>query len=102
MQLIILSVTLLLFGALTAAAIWQTGISGIVDWHVKSFGGGQVFADLVIALTLAMVWMWHDARTIGRNVWPWIGLTLVAGSFGPLLYLLTRDSVRKKLSAIAV
>jgi hypothetical protein len=95
-------VTLVLFGALTAAALWQTGVLGIIDWHVKSFGGGQVFADLAIALTLAMVWMWQDAKATGRNVWPWIVLTLVTGSSGPLLYLLTRNAVRKKLNAIAV
>lgn len=89
MQRTVLTFTIVLFGALTAAALWQGGIAGIVDWHVKSFGGGQVFADLVIALTLALVWMWHNAKTTGRNVWPWILLTLATGSFGPLLYLLT-------------
>jgi hypothetical protein len=85
-------IVLAAFAALTAAALWQTGILGIVDWHVKSFGGGQVFADLVIALTLAMVWMWHDAKARRRNPWPWLIITLVTGSFGPLLYLLTRKT----------
>ena len=58
----------------------------------NSYGSMQIFADLAIALVLVMVWMWHDAKNIGRNVWPWIALTLVAGSFGPLLYLLTRKN----------
>jgi hypothetical protein len=88
MQRTILSVTLVLFGALSAIALWQHGYWGILEPHFKSFGAGQVLADLVIALTLFMVWMWHDAKATGRNVWPWIALTLVAGSFGPLLYLL--------------
>lgn len=94
MQRALLLVTVTFFGTLTTAALLQGGLSGIFDWHVKSFGGGQVFADLVIAVTLSMVWMWHDAKAIGRNVWPWLGLALVAGSFGPLLYLLTRKSKR--------
>ncbi len=92
MQRIVLTTTIALFGALTAAALWQTGFTGILDWHVKSLGGGQVLADLVIAVVLAMVWMWHDAKATGRNVWPWLALSLLAGSFGPLLYLATARS----------
>jgi hypothetical protein len=90
MQRALLLITLALFGALTVVALWHHGFWGILEPNFKSWGPAQVFADLVIALTLVMVWMWHDARALGRNVWPWIGLTLVAGSFGPLLYLLTR------------
>lgn len=83
-------VTLVGFSVLTAAALWQHGYWGILAPHFQSFGGGQVLADLAISLTLAMAWMWHDARAQGRKVWPWLALTLVAGSFGPLGYLLTR------------
>ncbi|WP_026072335.1 DUF2834 domain-containing protein [Nodosilinea nodulosa] len=85
-------VILLLFGALSAVALWQHGYWGILAPHFQSFGAGQVFADLVIALSLVMVWMWRDARATGRNPWPWIVATLATGSFGPLFYLLTRKS----------
>ncbi len=90
MQRTLLTIILVLFGALSAVALWQHGYWGILAPHFKTFGAGQVLADLAIAITLAMVWMWHDAKATGRNVWPWIALSVVAGSFGPLLYLLTR------------
>lgn len=88
----VLVLVLVLFGALSAAALWQHGYWGIIAPHFQSFGAGQVFSDLVIALSLVMAWMWHDARARGRNPWPWIAATLVAGSFGPLVYLLTRGT----------
>ena len=90
MQRVLLIVTIALFGALSAIALWKHGYWGIIAPHLQSFGAGQVLADLVIALTLAMVWMWHDAKAAGRNPWPWIAATLVVGSLSPLLYLLTR------------
>lgn len=92
MQRTLILVVLVLFGALSAAALWHHGYWGIIEPHFQSFGAGQVFADLVIALTLVMVWMWRDAKAQGRNPWPWIVATLALGSFGPLVYLLTRKS----------
>jgi hypothetical protein len=86
----LLIATLILFGALSAVALWQHGYLEIFTLPLQTFAGTQVLADLVIALTLVMVWMWHDAKRTGRNVWPWIVATLALGSFGPLLYLLTR------------
>jgi len=90
MQRNLIAIVLVLFGALTAVALWQHGYWGIIEPHFRTFGAAQVFADLMIALSLAMIWMWRDARAAGRSPWPWIAATLALGSFGPLVYLLTR------------
>jgi hypothetical protein len=90
MQRAILIAVIVLFGILTTLAVRDHGVWGIIEPHFRSFGPAQVFADLVIALTLVMIWMWRDARASGRNPWPWIVATLAVGSFGPLFYLLTR------------
>ena len=80
---------LIAHGGITAGAIWMEGLAGIFAAVVQSYGSMQIFADLVIALTLVLVWMWRDAKNNGRNIWPWIVITLVAGSFGPLLYFIS-------------
>jgi len=95
MQRSILIITFILFGALTGVALWQQGYWGIIAPHFQSFGAAQVLVDLVIASLLAIVWMWQDAKTVGRNPWPWIAITLVAGSFGPLAYLITREPLEE-------
>jgi hypothetical protein len=94
MQRILLIITLVLFSILSAIAMWQHGYWGIIAPHFQTSGGAQVFTDLVIALTLAMVWILRDAKATGRNAWPWIVFTLLAGSFGPLIYLLTRKATK--------
>lgn len=90
MERTLLAIVLTLFGVLSAVALWQHGYWGILEPHFQSSGAAQVFADLVIALSIVMVWMWRDARATGRNPWPWIVVTLALGSLGPLVDLLTR------------
>jgi len=85
-------ITIILFGALTGLAVWHDGITGIFGSIISSYGSAQIYIDLFIALVLIMTWMWHDAKATGRNPWPWIIATLAVGSFGPLVYLLTRKS----------
>lgn len=80
-----------LFGALTVLALLDVGYMGIIAPHFQSWGGGQVFADLVILAGLSCIWMVADARTRGVNPWPFIAITLPLGSFGVLLYLLARE-----------
>ena len=79
------------FGALTAVALAQVGILGIFRPHFQSWGPAQVFADLVILAVLSCFWMVGDGRRSGIRAWPFVVLTLLAGSFGPLLYLVTRE-----------
>lgn len=80
-----------LFGALTTLALLDVGFMGIVRPHFQSWGAGQVLADLVIACVLACFWIMSDAPKRGLKAWPFIVLTLVAGSFGPLGYLVVRE-----------
>ena len=90
MQRSLVAVVLIPFSLLSAVALWQHGYLGIFANEFQSTAGTQVLADLVIALSLFLVWMWRDAKATGRNPWPWLLVTLTTGSFGPLVYLLTR------------
>lgn len=90
MQRIVLGSVLFFFSILSGFALWYHGYWGILAPHFQSFGAGQVLADLVISLGLVLTWMWQDAKASGRNIWPWLLLTLTMGSFGPLIYLVTR------------
>jgi uncharacterized membrane protein YqjE len=101
-RLALLVVVIALFSVLTALALMDVGYLGILAPHFQSWGAGQVLADLVIVCTLACIWMVADARTSGVNAWPFIAITLVAGSFGPLLYLVVREvraGARRQVSA---
>ncbi|AZC17815.1 DUF2834 domain-containing protein [Pseudomonas sp. CMR5c] len=54
----------------------------------------QVVIDLYLMAILAGLWMLRDARARGRSassVWPYLLLTAVFVSIGPLLYLVVCD-----------
>jgi hypothetical protein len=63
------------------------GYTGIFSHLLSGAAGWQIFADLAIACLLLLSWIIPDAKRTGRNPWPYVALTLLAGSFGPLLYL---------------
>jgi hypothetical protein len=88
----VLLVILAAFSGISALALWQHGYWGIVAPLLQNSAGLQVLCDLAIALVLVLQWIRRDAKAHGRQVWPWIALTLALGSFGPLIYLLTRQS----------
>lgn len=88
MQRFLLLVTLVAFLALTAVAVFYHGYADIFLLQFEHWAGAQVLVDLVIALSLFLVWMWRDAKAAGRNPWPWVLLTLTTGSIAPLVYLI--------------
>ena len=93
---ILLGVVLAVFGLENAWALAHYGFIG--TWE-DLLGAGLptqlVIFDLLIALSLVMAWMWSDARERGARLWPYLVLTLVFGSVGPLLYLIRRESAHK-------
>jgi len=84
----ILLAIFVLFDAYTFYAMYEVGYFGIWAAGFANAGSLQLLLDLVIACGLISSWMVVDARAKGRNPWPYVAITLAAGSFGPLLYLL--------------
>ena len=85
-----LSVLLANFLALTAYAVYQYGYVGFFDLMTANLATATAFADLLIALSLIVVWMVRDARARGVSPVPYVLLTLALGSAGPLAYLIRR------------
>jgi hypothetical protein len=96
MQKLILSAVLLAFTAQGIYVLSQIGYWEIWRYEFAALAGQQVLADLSIALGLVMTWIWHDAKASARSFWPWLLFALVAGSFSPLVYLLTRKTAAAK------
>ena len=90
-RLLVLLAVILAFGALSAMALMEVGYLGVFLGPLQSWAGTQVLVDLVIVCVLAILWMLRDAKTSGVNPWPFIAITLAAGSFGPLFYLVARE-----------
>jgi hypothetical protein len=90
-RMLLLVVVIGLFGAVSALALEEVGYFGILEPHFRSFGEFQVLADLVILCVLGCIWVTEDARARGIASWPFVVVTVFAGSFGVLLYLVTRE-----------
>lgn len=54
-RLLSLLVVIVGFGALTAMALIDVGYFGILEPHFQSWGGAQVFVDLVIVCLMACI-----------------------------------------------
>src|SRR5699024_1310705 len=87
----VLLLVLLDFAALTAWALYEVGYLGIFAAGLSGPASMQILADLVILGGLACLWIIADARARGANPWPYVVITLFAGAFGPLLFLLARQ-----------
>ncbi len=100
-RIFVLFLVIAAFGVLSALALMDVGYFGILAPHFRSWGEGQVLADLVILAALACVWMRRDARALGLPAWPFVLATVFLGSFGPLSYLVVREWRARRAQATA-
>jgi uncharacterized membrane protein len=97
----VLYLILATFGAYSVYVTWQIGYFGIWQAGMANVGTWQVLLDLSIMCFITLGFITRDARRTGRTVWPFAVITIAAGSFGPLLYLLLKPSAKGELEAPA-
>jgi hypothetical protein len=76
------------FSVLNVYVLSQYGLGDFLELLTANAVTVLAFVDLTIALSLIVVWMWNDAKDRGISALPYLAITLVLGSIGPLLYLL--------------
>lgn len=79
-------VLLLPFLAYSLWVTYELGYFGFVTVSAKEPWALQIFLDLVIALTMAIVPMLREVRRRGQSIAPWLIGTLALGSITPLFY----------------
>jgi hypothetical protein len=83
------------FVALTIYAIVTEGyfafVPASIAFATSSAWGAQVIVDFLLALGVTLGFVIADARQRGLNAWPFVALTFVLGSIGPVAYLIHRE-----------
>lgn len=90
-RLVVLLVILGAFSAWSTAIVLEEGYFGFLTLAAEEPWGRQVLLDLVLALVIAWGGLRRDAARQGIAAWPYLLLTAVLGSIGPLAYLVHRE-----------
>jgi lipid-A-disaccharide synthase-like uncharacterized protein len=88
--------------ALTGYAVYHYGYLAFFDFRAMNAIQLQIFFDLIIALSFVMIWMWRDAQARGISPVPYVVMTLLLGSVGPLVYMIRREATEATTSAVGV
>jgi len=89
---------LLAFAAYTAIVIVDYGVIGFVEAVSDNTAVIQVGLDLVIAIAIALGFVYGDARRRGLPFVPYLIATVFLGSIGLLAYLFHRTLARRATS----
>ena len=94
-------IALIAFAGYTVSVMLQAEQS-LIDFGISLMSRpdtAQVVIDLYLLATLAGIWMYTDARKRGRSrlsVIPYLLVTAIFVSIGPLLYLVVRGLQSRK------
>jgi hypothetical protein len=95
-------VALIAFASYTVSVMLQAEQS-LIDFGISLMSRpdtAQVVIDLYLLAVLAGIWMYRDARKRGQSGWsvvPYLLITAIFVSVGPLLYLVVRGLQDRKL-----
>jgi len=85
---IALGIVLAAFSVLTAYALLEYGYVGFFREVTSNLASLTLLVDLLISLTIILVYLGNDANERGVSAVPYLLLTLALGSVGPLFYLI--------------
>lgn len=88
--------TLVVFSLWSSSIVLAEGYWGFLHLALSDPWGGQVFVDLSIALTIAWVSLYRDAKRLRIRVWPYLIATPFLGSIAVLTYLIHRELVKDR------
>ena len=97
-------IALIAFAGYTVSVMLQAEQS-LIDFGISLMSRpdtAQVVIDLYLLATLAGIWMYRDARKRGQSAFsvvPYLLITAVFVSVGPLLYLVVRGLQDRKVRA---
>jgi len=94
-----LTAALIVLLAMDAYSVYLYGSIGFFRMVVANFAGVTALIDLVIALVLIVTWMGDNARERNVTALPYIVLTVMLGSVGPMVYLIRRFADRTARAA---
>ncbi|MCG8424830.1 MAG: DUF2834 domain-containing protein [Proteobacteria bacterium] len=101
MKRFLVAVVLVDFAILTGYAVVVTGLSGLIDLLASGdLWVYQLTFDFLISLGIAVAWMIGDARKRGVSWRPYLVLTLLLGSIGPLLYIVVHAIGHSKVKPV--
>ena len=90
---------LVAFLGFTVYELATLGYVGFFEQALSSPATILLSVDLVLSLSLVLVWMWNDSKTSGVAFAPYALIALGFGVAGPLGYLLHRE-LRERRSAL--
>lgn len=90
----VILVVAVLFTVYSTMVAVDHGYTGFLSLALREPWGMQILVDLCISLTMVTSLLVIDARRRKQAAWPWVLVTVLLGSIGPLWYLALRKPMK--------
>ena len=98
---LLVGLVFLVFTAESVYVLYSHGVMGFLALATANDVTRLLVADVLLALSIVAVWMVTDARERNTSAAPYLAITALLGSSGPLLYLWRRLGPNRAEAATA-